>query len=105
MNKGGGNRIISGGVQNRFWGGDLWYGFLSPEFSPPFVFLWKSLSWERPDQAQRSPGPFGPGTPKESEKSPKGCAAPRSPTVLFALGFRARRARETSVPGRGVPKA
>ena len=38
--KGGGNRIISGGVQNRFWGGDLWYVFPSPEFSPPpFVFL------------------------------------------------------------------
>ena len=37
--------------------------------------------WERPDQAQRFPGPFGPGTPKESEKSPKGCPAPESPRV------------------------
>ena len=39
------------------------------------------LCWERPDQAQRSPGPSGPGTPKESEKSPKGCPAPGSPRV------------------------
>ena len=39
---GGGNRIIGGGVRNLF--GDhpewvLWYVFLSPEFSTPFVFL------------------------------------------------------------------
>ena len=38
MSKGGGNRIISGGVQNRFWGGDLWYVFPSPEFPPPLFF-------------------------------------------------------------------
>ena len=38
----------------------------------------KSLNWEPPGQAQRSPGPFGPGTPKESEKSPKG-VPPRGP--------------------------
>ena len=36
--KGGGNRIISGGVQNRFWGGVLWYVFPSPEFPPPLCF-------------------------------------------------------------------
>ena len=36
--RGGGNRIISGGVQNRFWGGVLWYVFPSPEFSPPPLF-------------------------------------------------------------------
>ena len=30
-----GHRIIGGGVQNRFWGGVLWYVFLSPEFSTP----------------------------------------------------------------------
>ena len=28
-----------GGVQNRFWGGDLWYVFPSPEFSPPPLFF------------------------------------------------------------------
>ena len=39
------------------------------------------LSWERPGQAQRSLGPFGPGTPKESEKSPQGCPAPGGPRV------------------------
>ena len=41
------------------------------------------LGWELPRQAQRSPGPpFGPGTPRESEKSPKGRparGAPESP--------------------------
>ena len=37
--------------------------------------------WEPPGRAQRSPKPFGPGTPKESEKSPKGCPAPGSPRV------------------------
>ena len=88
-----------------------------------------------PGQAQRSPKPFGPRTPKESEKSPKRCpgAEPqspqrvrhgvrkeskKSPKLLFwtlfglrgdsfwtLLGFRARRARETSVPGRGVPNS
>ena len=36
--KGRGNRIIGGGVQNRFWGGVLWYVFPSPEFSTPFCF-------------------------------------------------------------------
>ena len=37
--KGGGvKRIISGGVQNRFWGGVLWYVFPSPEFSTPLCF-------------------------------------------------------------------
>ena len=36
--RGGGNRIISGGVQNRFWGGALWYVFPSPEFPPPLFF-------------------------------------------------------------------
>ena len=35
---GGGNRIVSGGVQNCFWGGALWYVFPSPEFSPPLFF-------------------------------------------------------------------
>ena len=34
----GGKRIISGGVQNRFWGGVLWYVFPSPEFSTPLCF-------------------------------------------------------------------
>ena len=29
-----GERIIGGGVRNRFWGGALWYVFLSPEFTP-----------------------------------------------------------------------
>ena len=33
---GGGQRIIGGGVQNRFWEGVLWYVFPSPEFSTPF---------------------------------------------------------------------
>ena len=33
--KGGGNRIIGGGVV--FWGGVLWYAFTFPEFSTPFV--------------------------------------------------------------------
>ena len=44
MNKGGGGeRIISGGgVQNRFWGGALWYVFPSPEFPPPLFFCEKS---------------------------------------------------------------
>ena len=36
--RGGGNRIISGGVQNRFWEGISWYVFPSPEF-PPLCFL------------------------------------------------------------------
>ena len=40
--QGGGNRIISGGVQNRFWGGVLWYVFPSPEFFPPFCFSLKA---------------------------------------------------------------
>ena len=31
----GGNRIIGGGFQNRFWGGVLWYIFLLQSFSPP----------------------------------------------------------------------
>ena len=39
MNKGGGNRIISGGVQSRSWGGALWYVFHSPEFPPPCFSL------------------------------------------------------------------
>ena len=39
VNKGGGvKRIISGGVQNLFWGGLLWYVFPSPEFPPPLFF-------------------------------------------------------------------
>ena len=60
----------------------------------------------------RSPRPFGPGTPKESERvscglRPRGApespkSAPRSPKRVQKR--RARRARETSVPGRGVPK-
>ena len=37
--RGGGNRIISGGVQNRFGGEDLWYVFPSPEFPPPPLFF------------------------------------------------------------------
>ena len=102
--------------------------------------------WEPPGQAQRSPGPFGPWTPKErvsrnppalgsprgvpkecapeSEKSPKlrfwtlfglrgrtlwglrGSPGPEvSDSFRTLLGFRARRARETSVPGRGVLKS
>ena len=121
-----------------------------PDFQKVHVF--KVYVWEPPDQAQRSPGPFGPGTRKE-EKSPKRAkrasrpGEPQSPQrvrhgvrkeskkaasdsfwTLFGLrgalfgdsgapragrpfglfrtlfGFRARRAWETSVPGRGVPK-
>ena len=37
--RGGGKRIISRGVQNRFGGGVLCYVCPSPEFSTPFVFL------------------------------------------------------------------
>ena len=35
---GGGERIIGGGVQNRFWEGVLWYVSPSPEFSTPLCF-------------------------------------------------------------------
>ena len=122
--------------------------FLVPDMRLCQVWQPKCKFWEPPDQAQRSPGPFGPGTPKESEKSPKGRPAPESPRVpkecatesekspktqlrtsfwtpfglrgalfgdsgaprggtLFGLfwGSGPRRARETSVPGRGVPNA
>ena len=39
-----------------------------------------------PRLAQRAPGPFGPGTPKESEKSPKGVPGPgpKGPGALCA---------------------
>ena len=106
------------------------------------MILCSNHSWEPARLARRSPGPFKPGTPKKSEKSPKGCPeasqrvrpgvrkeSKKSPKLRFwtlfglrgalfdssgaprpgtpfrtLLGFRARRARETSVPGRGVPK-
>ena len=44
-----------------------------------FGSCFKGKCWEPPDQAQRSLGPFGPRTPKESEKSPKGCPAASGP--------------------------
>ena len=37
--RGGGNRIIGGGVQNRFGGGVLWYVSPPLSFPPPFVFF------------------------------------------------------------------
>ena len=40
---GGGTYHKGGGLQNRFWGGILWYVFPSPEFPPP-CFLWLSGS-------------------------------------------------------------
>ena len=48
---------------------------------PLFCTLLMGVETEGFLEAQRSPGPFGPGTPKESEKSPKGCPAPGSPRV------------------------
>ena len=39
----GGKRIISGGVQNCFWGEVLWYVFPSPEFPPPSLRAGNSL--------------------------------------------------------------
>ena len=39
---GGGKRIIGGAVQNRFWGGVIWYVFPSFELSTPLCF---SLKW------------------------------------------------------------
>ena len=57
----------------------------------------KSKNWDPPGLLQRAPGPFGPGTPKESEKSPKGCpprrasespkSAPRSPKRVQKRSF------------------
>ena len=37
--RGGGERIIIGLVENRFWGGLLWYVFPSPEFPHPLFSL------------------------------------------------------------------
>ena len=34
------------GIQNRFWGGVLWYVFPSPEFSTPLCFLLSTLGQE-----------------------------------------------------------
>ena len=45
---GGGERIISGGVQNCFRGGVLWYVFPSPEFSTPPLFLSEELGVPKP---------------------------------------------------------
>ena len=36
-----------------------------------------------PGLAQRAPEPFGPGTPKESEKSPKGCPGASGSEAAF----------------------
>ena len=57
---------------------------ISPLLQTPdrLFHLHDVLCWEPPGLAQSARGPFGPGTPKESEKSPKGCperGAPESP--------------------------
>ena len=53
-----------------------------------------------PGQAQRSSGPFGPGTPKESAKSPKACPPRGSPRVPKECATESEKSPKREGPGR-----